>query len=148
MNDVVIRECTHDDIGRVLELDMAWEAEDSTYGYIAESAEGLAARLGPYFLVAEVRGHIAGFAYGSAHTSEGMAVIPVGEKYFEVDAIYVTAGLRNGGIGGMLLDSLVEAARNNGIKRFSVYTATKDLESILRFYRRHAFKQWYVRMFR
>ncbi|HUV44043.1 MAG TPA: GNAT family N-acetyltransferase [Dehalococcoidales bacterium] len=148
MYDVAIRECTRDDIGRVMELDRTWEAEDSTYGYITESAEGLAARLGHYFLVAEVRGQIAGFAYGSAHTSEGMAVIPVGEKYFEVDAIYVTAGLRNGGIGGMLLDRLIEAARSNGVERFSVYTATKDLERILRFYRHHAFKPWYVRMFR
>ena len=148
MNGALIRECLPGDIARVEELDRAWEAEDSTYGYYAEGAEGFARRLGPYFLVADIQGTVVGFAYGSVHTSEGMAVIPVGQTYFEVDAIYVTAEHRNSGIGGMLLDKLIEAVRSDGVERFSVYTTTKDLERTLRFYRHHAFKPWYVRMFR
>ena len=148
MNDVVIRECKSADIEKVMELDRAWAAEDSTYGYVAESAEGLTERLGPYFLVAEVQGFIVGFAYGSVHVSEGMAVLPAGQTYFEVDAVYVTTEYRNNGIGGMLLNDLLEAARHNGIERSLVYSATKDLDRILRFYRRHGFKNWYVRMYR
>ena len=148
MNSVVIRECTSTDIEKVMELDKGWAAEDSTYGYVAESAEELADRLGPYFLTAEVQGSIVGFAYGSVHVSEGMAVLPAGQTYFEVDAIYVANEYRNSSTGGMLLNGLLEAARHNGIERSLVYSATKDLDRILGFYRRHGFKNWYVRMYR
>ena len=148
MNGVVIRECTGADIEKVMELDRSWAAEDITYGYFAESAEGFADRSGPYFLVAEVQGSVVGFTYGSVHVSEGMAVLPAGQTYFEVDAIYVANEYRNSGIGGMLLDGLLETARHNGIERSIIYSATKDLDRILRFYRRHGFKNWYVRMYR
>jgi len=60
----------------------------------------------------------------------------------------VTAEHRSSGIGGMLLDGLLEAARRNGVERSLVYSATRDLEKVLRFYRRHGFKNWYVRMYR
>ena len=148
MNNVVIRECISADIEKVMELDSSWAAEDSTYGYVAESVEGFADRLGPYFLVAEVQGSVVGFAYGSVHVSEGMAVLPAGQMYFEVDAIYIATEHRNSGIGGMLLNGLLEVAQRNRIERSLVYSATKDLDRILRFYRRHGFKNWYVRMYR
>ena len=141
MTDILIRECTSADIEKVMELDRDWAAEDSTYGYVAESAEGFADRLGTYFLVTEVQDSIVGFAYGSVRVSEGMAVLPAGQTYFEVDAIYVTTEYRNSGIGGMLLNGLLEAARHNGIERSLIYSATKDLDRILRFYRRHGFKE-------
>jgi len=148
MSGAVIRECTRDDIESVLEMARGWEAEDSTYGYVAEKADELAGRIGPYFLVAESRGCVVGYAFGSVHVSEGTAVLPAGEAYVEVDAIYVAAEHRSSGIGGMLLDGLLEAARRNGVERSLVYSATRDLEKVLRFYRRHGFKNWYVRMYR
>jgi ribosomal protein S18 acetylase RimI-like enzyme len=148
MNDVMIRECTNADIEKVMELDRQWAAEDSTYGYVSESTEGFADRLGTYFLVAEVQDSVVGFAYGSVHVSEGMAVLSAGQTYFEVDAIYVANEHRNSGIGSMLLNELLEAARHNGIERSLIYSATKDLDKILRFYRIHGFKNWYIRMYR
>ncbi len=147
MNGLVIRECAGDDIAKVMELDRSWEAEDSTYGYYAEGAEGLARRLGPYFLVADTQGMVVGFAYGSVHTSEGLAVIPADETYFELDALYVGAEHRSNGIGGMMLEELLREARRNGIERFMLYSASKSLDSILRFYRRHGSKDWFVRMY-
>ena len=148
MSDVRIRECLQDDVARVRELDESWEAEDITHGYVAESAEELANHLGSCFLVAELEGCIVGFAHGSAHVSEGMPTLPPGETYFEVDAIYVETEHRNTSIGGLLLDRLLEVARDNGIERSRVHSATKDLERILRFYQRHGYKQYYVQLFR
>jgi len=78
MSGAVIRECTRDDIESVLEMARGWEAEDSTYGYVAEKADELAGRIGPYFLVAESRGCVVGYAFGSVHVSEGTAVLPAG----------------------------------------------------------------------
>jgi len=148
MGGALVRECTRGDIDSVLEVDRGWEAEDSTYGYYAESADGLTQRLGPYFLVAEAHGPIVGYALASVHVSEGMAVLPAGESYLEIDAIYVAAEHRNSGIGSMLLDGLLEAAQRNGVERSLLHSATKDLDRIMRFYRRHAFKPWHVRMYR
>lgn len=33
------------------------------------------------------------------------------------------------------------------MERFRVYSATKDVDRILAFYRRHGFKSWYTEMF-
>ena len=75
-------------------------------------------------------------------------MLHVGETYFEVDAIYVMTEQRNKGIGGLLLNGLLEVARRNGIERSRVHSATKDLAKILRFYQTHGFKQWYVQLYR
>ena len=61
--------------------------------------------------------------------------------------MYVKPGLRDQGIGGRLLNRLIEAAQDAGIKRFRVYSATRDVDEILKFYRQHGFKSWYVEMF-
>ena len=76
-----------------------WVKEDITWGQDVTDRKGLLGHLGPYFLLAEIETEVVGFAYGSVHSSEGMA-------------------------------------------------ATKDLQSILRSYQRHAFRPWHVRMYR
>lgn len=143
----MIRECTQGDLDAVSRLQQCWEAENITHGLAAESRERLAARLGPYFLVAEADGAVEGYVFGSVQVSEGSAVIPEGERYLEVDEIYIRPESRGNGTGSMLLDRLLETARGDGISRFSVYSATKDVDGILAFYRRHGFKSWYVQMF-
>ncbi len=144
---MIIRECTEDDLDAVSRLQQRWEAEDITHGLTAESREQLAERLGPYFFLAEADAAVEGYVFGSVLTSEGSAVMPEGDRYLEVDEIYVRPESRGNGTGGMLLDRLLEVARRDGISRFSVYSATKDVDGILAFYRRHGFKTWYVRLF-
>lgn len=147
MADVTIRECTEEDLDAVSRLQQCWEAEGITQGLKADSREDLIGRLGPFFFVADMDGAIEGYVFGSAKVSEGSAVMPQGERYLEVDEIYVRPQSRGKGVGGMLLDKLLQTARGNGIGRFSVYSATKDMDGILEFYRRHGFQSWYVQMF-
>ena len=80
--------------------------------------------------------------------SEGLAVIPAQQRYFEVEDIYVRPEFRSRGIGGLLLGDLLRVAKEDGIERLSVYTATKDVDRVLRFYRDHGFESWFVRLFR
>lgn len=147
MPNVTIRECTEEDLDAVSRLQQRWEAEDITYGLTAESRERLAERLSPYFFVAEGDATIEGYVFGSVQVNEGSIVLPQGERYLEVDEIYVRPESRGKGIGGTLLDRLMATARRDGIHRFLVYSATKDVDGILEFYRRHGFKSWYVQMF-
>lgn len=134
----------------VLRLQRAWAEEAITYGYAPATREALLPLLGPYFLVAEVARNIVGFAYGTPVPGDGneaTAVIPAGQPYLSIDEIYVAPGHRNQGIGGRLLHQITATARANGVTRFVVYSASKDLDGILRFYRAHGFRSWNVQLF-
>lgn len=62
---------------------------DVTYGQVATAQQTIADKLGPYFLVAAVGDELVRFVWGSVHTSEGLAVIPAGGQYSEIDELYV-----------------------------------------------------------
>ena len=109
--------------------------------------ETLVENIGPHFYVAADGGNVVGFSYGSTRISEGLAIMAKGERYFEIEELYVKPDYRDRGIGGELLDRLVEACKENGVQRFKVYSASKDLDGSTRFYRRHGFESWYVEMF-
>ena len=145
---VCIRAAEPGDVDQVHQMQVQWAEEEITYGYGADSRENLLGKLGPYFLVAELDGSLVGHAYGSPQVSEGLAVIPAGERYLEIEDIYVIPEIRSRSIGGLLLDRLLQAAGEEGIETFSVYSSTKDADRILRFYRGHGFESWYVQLFR
>ena len=148
--DIRIRQATGNDIEAVHQMEIQWAREDIVYGFVPTDANQLIKRLGPYFLVAEDGKDAFGFAYGSLRTSEHhdhLAVIPAGQRYFELDAMYVEPESRDRGVGGALLESLIAAARSDNIARFNVFTAAKDQERIIRFYRRHGFTPWGAQLF-
>lgn len=148
MDNFLIRTCKSGDLSKIMLLQQELAQEDIIYGLVPASEEDLDEKLGDYFLIAELNNEIVGFCYGSMHESDGLAVIPKGETYLEVDDVYVKAGSRDQGIGGKLLDALVAKAQVNNIKRFLVYSASKDTDKILDFYRRHGFESWSVQMFK
>ena len=147
MDDILIRKCTLRDIDVIHQLEKQWAEEDITYGQEPNPVEKLMDKLGEYFLVADVDNGVVGFICGSMHVSEGLAVIPEGQGYLEIDDIYVRPEYRSQGVGGLLLESLLEIAKQQSIKRFSVYTATKNIDKIYNFYRSHGFQSWFIRLF-
>ena len=147
MAEPLIRLAEARDVDEVARLQAGWAEEDITYGQIPASPQEIADKLGPFFYVALKDGRISGFVYGSERVSEGLAVIPEGERYVEIDELYVRPEFRNGGLGGTLIETLLRAARDHGIERFKVYSAAKEFDRILAFYRSHGFKPWYAEMF-
>ena len=115
MKEAVIRRCTENDVDDVYRLGVDWAAEEITWGQVPPSRETIAAKVGPYFQVAAYQGRLVGFICGSLHTSEGLAVMRTGERYLEVDELYVRPESRRKGIGGKLLNGLIETARNSGV---------------------------------
>lgn len=152
METFLIRECTHEDIDEVLRLDGQWGQEDIAYEFVVVSREELVAQLErfqPYFLVAECDGSLAGYINGSVRPGqEGPAVIPGRGPYLEIENLYVKPGFRNRQIGGKLMERLLEVAGKHGIQSFSLASDSRDMDKVLRFYRRYGFQPWYVRMFR
>lgn len=145
---MVIHDAVPDDVPRVHALCAAWESEEITYGLAATPAETLDAQLGPYFLVAEEDGEIVGYVTGSVHTSDGMAVIPDGAAYLEVDELYVIPDRRSQGMGRMLLDTVLARAEAAGVEYQLVYSATKDLRRVMQFYEQSGFQSWCIQLFR
>ena len=149
MENVLIRECTLQDIEDILQLDRQWDQENIAFEFIDVSREEFIAdleRFQPYFLVATSDEEIVGYINGSVRLSQGVAVIPEQEQYLEIENIYVKPAFRNRQIGSKLMDRLLEVAAQNGIEKFVVATVSKDMDKVLNFYRRYGFKLWYVQL--
>lgn len=148
MKEFQIRRATLQDIAAIRRLQEQWADEDITYGFVPDGEEQIRQQIGPYLLVAEVDGALVGFISGSQQISDGMAIAPEGTRYLEIDNVYVTPEFRQQEIGGKLLDAILAVAREEGVGKALVYSATRDLHRVLAFYERHDFRPWYVQMFR
>ncbi|QHW31636.1 GNAT family N-acetyltransferase [Paenibacillus rhizovicinus] len=145
---LTIRQATQHDLPKVVECSQLWTAENITYGLGPNSEEGLRSSIGDYFWIAEVDSDVIGYITGSVHESEGLAVIAAGERYLEIDEVYVHPEHRSGTIGHQLVDRLLQTAEGNGINRSIVNSASKQWREIVGFYEKHGFQMWFVQMYR
>jgi GNAT superfamily N-acetyltransferase len=152
MEQVLMRVCTQADIDAVVQLERQWEHENIAYGDFNpmshEAYIAILERFPAYFFVAESDGQIVAYIYGSIERNKPVGVIPEQEPYLEIGDIYVKRDFRNRDIGGELLERLFEVARQEGIQRCLVSTASKDTDKILRFYRSHGFTPWLIHLFK
>lgn len=77
-----------------------------------------------------------------------MSIFNNGENYIEVDDIYVSQERRYTGLGSLLLDKLIEVAKENGIERSLIYSSSKNMDNIIKFSRKHDYKTWYIQMYK
>jgi len=148
MIDFNIRECRSEDIEVIYNLQKAWAKEDITFGFNPADKGYLVKKLGKYFLVAEYGQEVIGFVYGTIHEAKDLSIFKNGEKYIELDDIYVNSNYRDSNVGGGLIDSMLELASKDGVNRSLVYSATKNSEKIIEFYKKHGYNTWYVQMFK
>ena len=73
MKKVTIRQCTHEDVDAIFQLDNAWEEEGVSYVFIPVSREDFMTdfeRFEKYYFVAESEGRIVGYVNGSVRVNE------------------------------------------------------------------------------
>lgn len=137
-----------DDVPAIVTLEAHWTDEGTTIGQSTASPEQVRRWLGSCCWVAEQAGVIIGFVAASIQTSEGLAVIPAGERYLQIDELYVLPEQRDGGVGGRLVQRVLTEAATQGITRGRVYSAAKEWQRIVTFYQSQGFKMWYVELYR
>ena len=114
---------------RLIELSEKWEAENSCYGYRANSKEDIE---GNRIFAAYEDGRIVGYLFGHSSNLENMtSIIPKGTACFEVMEIFVEEEYRNRGIGRSLFEYMEKSIDDEYIV---LSTATKNHKAILHFY--------------
>ena len=147
-SQVHIRQANDADIPAISWMQQEWFEEACVYGFVPKNSEQLQHALGLYFFVAEIQNDLVGFISGLVHLSVGLAVIPEGKTYVEIDDLYVSPQFRQLGIGSQLIEHFLAQAKSQDITYALLYSATKEIRSVLHFYERHGFQSWYVQMFR
>jgi|GEM_PF-3354950 len=71
-----------------------------------------------------------------------------GQRYIDVDAIYVAKGYRRKGVGKKLLKLVEDYAMFNRIKLILLSADNANVQGIIKFYERQGFKTHFVRMFK
>ncbi len=147
MDEYSIKLGRPEDVPAIVGLEARWLAEDSTIGMLPVSAADVRAWLGPFCWVAERAGEIVGFAYATVDRSEGLAVIPSGERYLRLEELYVLPDHRHRGVGSQLVHRVLAEAALQGIRRGRVYSSSRDWRRIIDFYEHHGFHMWGIEMF-
>ncbi|MGD0388185.1 MAG: GNAT family N-acetyltransferase [Tepidisphaeraceae bacterium] len=146
----VIRAATAEDVPRVRWLAEQWVRDGETIGLRPISPEVLEKFVGGCFFVAERNGQIVGFACGRGKINDGAvsAVVGNGQRYLEIEDVYVLPANRSDGIGAQLVEGVARWARQEGVRYLLAYSSTREVDRVLNFYRSSGFKSWSVQMFR
>ncbi len=91
-----------------------------------------------------------GFVYARIKRNDGdvSAVIEDCQRYLEIEDLYVTPPHRSTDIGAQLIDAVADWAEKESIRYVTAYSATRDIDRVLRFYRSCGLESWSVQMFR
>lgn len=146
MNELTVRPGTERDLPALLALSAEWAAENITYGYYANSEKEFT---GYRSWVAERDGVIVGYAAGQMESAQrDSSIQKKGDCWFELEELYVTFGQRNLGIGNRLLEQVEEDLCREGCRRLMLSGANREQDPLLRFYGKHRYKTYSVRMFK
>ena len=142
-----IRPAKFSDVQSVLELSRFWAEEGCTTGYVACAAEHLQTWLdGGCFFVGEFQNDIIAYAAGVVKLGKGAIFELAGEKYLNVDEVFVHADHRSSGVGTRLMRALLERAELDGVVRSLVGSNNVDWLSTFRFYERHGYRVFAIQM--
>lgn len=143
-----IRPAADEDIPMVAALSRDWEQEGVTIGQRADTPAELAAKLGPWFLVACRGQNIIGFVTAAERAlAPGEWVVqPDGGRCLSIEDLYVVPHHRREGLGTRLYKSVVANAATQGIRHVSVYTASQPWGDAIAFYESLGLRVWFIQL--
>lgn len=129
--DVAEEKLSEELIGELIALSRDWENEDSCRGYRTNGPADLEGRR---VFCAREDGALAGYLFGRLETAEREStVLKKGERFFELEELYVVPERRSQGVGRALFRAAAETLRGE-TRMLLLSTATKDWRRILHFY--------------
>lgn len=133
-------------LAQLTALSREWEAEDSCWGYRANTADDLKGRR---IFLAEENGVIQGYLFGiTDRLNRKRASMPENAAVFEIEELYVIPSLRSQGIGKALFRCAEQAVKEDA-EYIILSTATKNWKAILHFYLEELDMQfWSATLFR
>ena len=98
--------------------------------------------------VAEDNGKIIGYITGNIELQKNSwdLFFKKGERYMDIIYFYILKKFRSKGVGTKLVNSIINAARGKGIRKFKVIAATKELDRAVKFYKKFGFKPYATKM--
>lgn len=145
--DIRIEVCQKEDLNQVLRLQNKWVEEDITIGLAKADLAYLKAYLNDYFLLAKDQDEIVAYTFGSLEKAKNMAIYEDGTYYFEIEDLYVSEAYRSHHIGSQLMNGLKAVLKANDIHHLTLYSSTKDIDRVKKFYESHGFKTWHITMY-
>lgn len=129
---MIIRLCTREELPLVLAMSDALVAEGCCNGMVRDTIEYLE----KYDIYIAFEGETAvGYAYGQADTAQkSRGQTQKGERYFDVEEIYVRPEYRSAGYGRALFAALEAHARAQGCESVQLAAVAKDYGRLLHFY--------------
>ncbi len=138
---------TERDVAAVHGLMAEWEREGITIGHDAGDEAYLRSFLAESFFVARDSRRIVGFVCARIVGNPGYAVMPTARRVLDIEELYVQPQARGRGVGTALVEAVLQKTRGHGVHAFHVFSASRNTEEVLRFYRRHGFEPWGVQMY-
>jgi len=138
------------DIPGIIDLFAEWHWENTCRGLEIPTSEAVRERLPLTMVAVDPDGTPIGLINGRLSTAaeDLAAVFPPGSQVMEIEHLYVARGHRNEGVGTALLQALIARGQETGAAGYWLSTAVRDWEHAVRFYQRHGFEVWAVRMVR
>ena len=127
---------------KIIELEKEWVLENITYGVVGSTKEEIMQNVNDYFYLALHNEKVVGYIICEEIHNNEYNIFENGSTYLRVNDIYVLKEYRNKKIGENLLKIIEEKAKTNEIKQILISTATKEAETIKRFYERNRYKIW------
>ena len=134
---IEIKKATFTDevVEQLINLSHVWSKENISNGLIPNTKEDLKE---PCY-IATIDNKIVGYLFGHYYNNEKKVSlekggsIPIGEKCFDIDELYVLEEYRHQGIGKRLFDALENEVKKN-TNYITLGTSTRDYRKILHFY--------------
>ena len=126
---------TDEVVEQLINLSHVWCEENISNGLIPNTKEDLKE---PCY-IATIDNKIVGYIFGHYYNNEKKvslengASIPIGEKCFDIDELYVLEEYRHQGIGKRLFISIEKEVKKN-TNYITLGTSTRDYRKILHFY--------------
>ena len=93
-------------------------------------------------------GVVVGYVAGVVKTGYGPGFKPEGERYLEIQELFVHPDHRRRRVGHQLVDAILNQATADGIQRSMVASGNVDWQATYRFYERHGFQMLSMEMYR